>query len=188
MTTAVSTLRNERLLDTPDSDLDERESEELGRCRRVFIDICINLDDAQAIEVSPLFRLLVEQLTAITKSTYAFVQQLITIKLLDLDSDEYERNTHRYRTRVDANAAALELLCLTCNDESGTSPDSLSLTAVFTRRKTHTHSQINLSIFLDAEKHHENLLSTYAAIDCLLGRETDRVVQSSHVIHPFMLL
>ncbi|CAF5002187.1 unnamed protein product, partial [Rotaria magnacalcarata] len=37
--------------------------------------------------------------------------------LLDLENDEYERNSHRYRTRVDANAAALELLCLSCDDE-----------------------------------------------------------------------
>ncbi len=62
-----------------------------------------------------------ERLSSITKSTYLFVQQLITIKLLDLDSDEYGRNSHRYRTRVDANAAALELLGLSCNDEIGMS-------------------------------------------------------------------
>ncbi|CAF2142912.1 unnamed protein product, partial [Rotaria magnacalcarata] len=58
-----------------------------------------------------------ERLSAITKSTYLFVQQLIALKLLDLENDEYERNSHRYRTRVDANAAALELLCLSCDDE-----------------------------------------------------------------------
>ncbi|CAF5092636.1 unnamed protein product, partial [Rotaria magnacalcarata] len=60
-----------------------------------------------------------ERLSAITKSTYLFVQQLIALKLLDLENDEYERNSHRYRTRVDANAAALELLCLSCDDEIG---------------------------------------------------------------------
>ncbi|CAF2620802.1 unnamed protein product [Rotaria sp. Silwood2] len=58
-----------------------------------------------------------ERLSSITKSTYLFVQQLIALKLLDLDNDEYEKNSHRYRTRVDANAAALELLCLSCDDE-----------------------------------------------------------------------
>ncbi|CAF1047050.1 unnamed protein product [Rotaria sordida] len=58
-----------------------------------------------------------ERLASITKSTYLFVQQLIALKLLDLDNDEYEKNSHRYRTRVDANAAALELLCLSCDDE-----------------------------------------------------------------------
>ncbi|CAF4892226.1 unnamed protein product, partial [Rotaria magnacalcarata] len=52
-----------------------------------------------------------------TKATYLFVQQLITIKLLDLDNDNYRNDIHRYRTRVDANAAALELLCLSCDDE-----------------------------------------------------------------------
>jgi hypothetical protein len=60
-----------------------------------------------------------ERLTSITKSTYLFVQQLITLKLLDLDNDEYEKIPHRYRTRVDADAAALELLCLSCDDEIG---------------------------------------------------------------------
>lgn len=60
-----------------------------------------------------------ERLTSITKSTYSFVQQLITLKLLDLDNDEYEKIPHRYRTRVDADAAALELLCLSCDDEIG---------------------------------------------------------------------
>ena len=60
-----------------------------------------------------------ERLSSITKSTYLFVQQLITIKLLDLDDDEYGKNSHRYRTRVDANSAALELLCLSCDDEIG---------------------------------------------------------------------
>jgi hypothetical protein len=60
-----------------------------------------------------------DQLSSITKSTYLFVQQLIANKLLDLDHDEYGKNSHRYRTRVDANAAALELLCLSCDDESG---------------------------------------------------------------------
>jgi hypothetical protein len=44
---------------------------------------------------------------------------LITLKLLDLDNDEYEKIPHRYRTRVDADAAALELLCLSCDDEIG---------------------------------------------------------------------
>jgi len=39
--------------------------------------------------------------------------------VLDLDDDEYGRNSHRYRIRVDANAAALELLCLSCDDEIG---------------------------------------------------------------------
>ncbi|CAF3557038.1 unnamed protein product [Rotaria sp. Silwood1] len=58
-----------------------------------------------------------EQLASITKLTYLFVQQLIALKLLDLENDEYEKNSHRYRTRVDANAAALELLCLSCDDE-----------------------------------------------------------------------
>ncbi|CAF0765748.1 unnamed protein product [Adineta ricciae] len=58
-----------------------------------------------------------EHLTAIRKSTYLFVQQLIASKLLDLDNDEYEKIPHRYRTRVDADAAALELLCLSCDDE-----------------------------------------------------------------------
>lgn len=60
-----------------------------------------------------------ERLSSITKSTYLFVQQLITIKLLDLDNDEDGKTSHRYRIRVDANAAALELLCLSCDDESG---------------------------------------------------------------------
>jgi hypothetical protein len=60
-----------------------------------------------------------ERLASITKSTYLFVQQLITLKLLDLDNDEYEKIPHRYRTRVDADAAALELLCLSCDDEIG---------------------------------------------------------------------
>ena len=60
-----------------------------------------------------------ERLTSITKSTYLFVQQLISLKLLDLDNDEYEKVPHRYRTRVDADAAALELLCLSCDDEIG---------------------------------------------------------------------
>ncbi|CAF4139791.1 unnamed protein product [Rotaria sp. Silwood2] len=59
-----------------------------------------------------------ERLLSMTKATYLFVQQLITIKLLDLDNDEYRKDPHRYRTRVDANAAALELLCLSCDDES----------------------------------------------------------------------
>ena len=48
------------------------------------------------------------------------MQQLIGLKLLDLDNDEYEKIPHRYRTRVDADAAALELLCLSCDDEIGT--------------------------------------------------------------------
>ncbi len=55
----------------------------------------------------------------IRKSTYLFVQQLITNKLLDLDNDECGKNSHHYRTRIDANAAALELLCLSCDDEIG---------------------------------------------------------------------
>ncbi|CAF4340584.1 unnamed protein product, partial [Adineta steineri] len=59
------------------------------------------------------------RITSITKSTYLFVQQLISLKLLDLDNDEYEKIPHRYRTRVDADAAALELLCLSCDDEIG---------------------------------------------------------------------
>lgn len=54
-----------------------------------------------------------------TKSTYLFIQKLSTNKFLDLDDDEYGRNSHRYRTRVDANAATLELLCLSCDDETG---------------------------------------------------------------------
>ncbi len=65
------------------------------------------------------FFVFLERLTSITKSTYLFVQQLITLKLLDLDNDEYEKIPHRYRTRVDADAAALELLCLSCDDEIG---------------------------------------------------------------------
>ncbi|CAF5118596.1 unnamed protein product, partial [Rotaria sp. Silwood1] len=60
-----------------------------------------------------------ERFVSVTKATYLFVQQLITIKLLDLDNDEYGKDSHRYRTRVDANAAALELLCLSCDDENG---------------------------------------------------------------------
>ncbi|CAF4358349.1 unnamed protein product, partial [Adineta steineri] len=60
-----------------------------------------------------------ERLVSIRKSIYLFVQQLIAIKVLDLDNDEYKKNSHRYRTRVDANAAALELLCLSCDDETG---------------------------------------------------------------------
>ncbi|CAF0893475.1 unnamed protein product [Adineta steineri] len=59
-----------------------------------------------------------ERLVSIRKSIYLFVQQLIAIKVLDLDNDEYKKNSHRYRTRVDANAAALELLCLSCDDET----------------------------------------------------------------------
>ncbi|CAF1029135.1 unnamed protein product [Rotaria sordida] len=59
-----------------------------------------------------------KRFVSITRATYLFVQQLITIKLLDLDNDEYGKDPHRYRTRVDANAAALELLCLSCDDES----------------------------------------------------------------------
>ncbi len=61
----------------------------------------------------------IERLSSITKTTYLFVQQFIAIKLLDLDHEEYGKNSHRYRTRVDANAAALELLCLACEDEIG---------------------------------------------------------------------
>ncbi|CAF2105312.1 unnamed protein product [Rotaria magnacalcarata] len=61
-----------------------------------------------------------ERYISMTKATYLFVQQLITIKLLDLDNDNYRNDIHRYRTRVDANAAALELLCLSCDDEIGT--------------------------------------------------------------------
>lgn len=60
-----------------------------------------------------------ERLSDIKRSTYLFVQQLFTSKLLDLDNDEYPKNSHRYRTRVDANAAALELLGLSCDDEIG---------------------------------------------------------------------
>ena len=60
-----------------------------------------------------------ERLTSLTKSTYLFIQKLSTNKFLDLDDDEYGRNSHRYRTRVDANAATLELLCLSCDDETG---------------------------------------------------------------------
>ncbi|CAF4395196.1 unnamed protein product [Rotaria socialis] len=58
-----------------------------------------------------------ERYISMTKATYLFVQQLITIKLLDLDNDGYRNDIHRYRTRVDANAAALELLCLSCDGE-----------------------------------------------------------------------
>ncbi|CAF0823433.1 unnamed protein product [Adineta ricciae] len=58
-----------------------------------------------------------ERLTTVRKSTYLFVQQLISIKLLDLANEEYDRNSCRYRTRVDASAAALELLCLACDEE-----------------------------------------------------------------------
>ena len=65
------------------------------------------------------YLLITEHLTSIRKSTYLFVQQLIASKLLDLDNDEYEKIPHRYRTRVDADAAALELLCLSCDDEIG---------------------------------------------------------------------
>ena len=60
------------------------------------------------------------RISSITNATYAFVQQLIGLKLLDLDNDDYEKGPHRYRTRVDADAAALELLCLSCDDEIGT--------------------------------------------------------------------
>ena len=60
-----------------------------------------------------------ERLSSITKSTYLFVQKLFNNKLLDLDHDEQELTSNRYRTRVDANAAALELLCLACDDEIG---------------------------------------------------------------------
>jgi hypothetical protein len=60
-----------------------------------------------------------ERLSSIIKSTYLFVQKLFTNKLLDLDPDEHGSHSHRYRTRVDANAAALELLCLSCDDEIG---------------------------------------------------------------------
>jgi len=63
-----------------------------------------------------------ERSSSITKSTYLFVQQLIASKLLDLDNDEYGKIPHRYRTRVDADAAALELLCLSCDDEIGNIP------------------------------------------------------------------
>ncbi|UJR22456.1 hypothetical protein I4U23_025514 [Adineta vaga] len=59
-----------------------------------------------------------ERLTKIRKSTYLFVQQLINLKLLDLINEEYGKNSHRYRTRVDGNAAALELLSLSCDEET----------------------------------------------------------------------
>ncbi|CAF3629224.1 unnamed protein product, partial [Didymodactylos carnosus] len=59
-----------------------------------------------------------ERLTSVSKTTYLFVQQLIIFKLLDLENDEYEKLPNRYHTRVDADAAALELLCLSCDDEA----------------------------------------------------------------------
>jgi hypothetical protein len=62
---------------------------------------------------------ILERLSSITKATYSFVQQVITIKLLDLDNAEQEKDSQRYRTRVEVNAAALELLCLSCEDEIG---------------------------------------------------------------------
>lgn len=64
-------------------------------------------------------RICLERLASITKSTYFFIQKLYNNKFLDLDNDEYARNYHRNRTRVDANAAALELLGLSCDDEQG---------------------------------------------------------------------
>ena len=60
-----------------------------------------------------------KRLGSIAASTYEFVQQLISLKLLDLNNNEYGKNPHRYQTRVDVNAAALELLCLSCDDETG---------------------------------------------------------------------
>lgn len=47
------------------------------------------------------------------------MHQLISIKSLDLESDEHGKDAHRYRARVEVNAAALELLCLSCVDENG---------------------------------------------------------------------
>ena len=66
-----------------------------------------------------MFEFILERLTSITRATYLFVQHLISTKLLDLDNDEYQSDSHRYQIRVDASAAALELLCLTCNNENG---------------------------------------------------------------------
>ena len=85
-----------------------------------------------------------ERLSSITKATYLFVQQLISLKLLDLDNDEYEKVPHRYRTRVDADAAALELLCLSCDDEIGNLIMRLRLRGDRVRHR--------LRVFLEAEK------------------------------------
>ena len=71
--------------------------------------------------------MILERLTTARKSTYLFVQQLISIKLLDLANEEYDRNSRRYRTRVDASAAALELLCLACDEEKGKSKNPSEL-------------------------------------------------------------
>ena len=80
----------------------------------------------------------------ITKSTYLFVQQLIALKLLDLDNDEYEKIPHRYRTRVDADAAALELLCLSCDDEIGKKKLSLFCFLFRWKKNFRTYSYAHL--------------------------------------------
>lgn len=103
-----------------------------------------------------------EDLTSITQSIYLFVQQMITIKWLDLDPDEYERNSHRYRTRVEANAAALDLLCLSCNDTTGTSRCFEQLCSIDSLSQN--ISTCSSSFLIDLTKQSKGSLSTYALL------------------------
>jgi hypothetical protein len=82
------------------------------------------------------------------------------LKLLDLDNDEYEKIPHRYRTRVDADAAALELLCLSCDDEIGKNKANSFRVIFRTWSNAHITSQ---SLILDLTSQSTGLFSTYVA-------------------------
>lgn len=100
-----------------------------------------------------------ERLASITKSTYFFIQKLSSNKFLDLDNDEYTRNSHRYRTRVDANAATLELLGLSCDDEIGRFSSCTSFASP--SQITESIYHFDRSILLDVSKDIDKVLSMY---------------------------
>lgn len=96
-------------------------------------------------------------------SAYAFVQKLIDIKVMGLDNDDHLKNSQRYRTRVEANAAALELVCLSYEDEKGTTCTVATLCRskgvglVVTWRVIHTNA-----CFLDSQEAKTGLFSMYS--------------------------